>query len=88
LTIYDAVQERIAAYDEEILRRLGAMERESVRGSAVPAVKNPQKAQAIRNRGEEPMREAMYRMSGVDLTSIDALGVETVQVVLSEYGAI
>ena len=32
------------------------------------------------------MREALYRMSGVDLTSIDALGVETVQVVLSEYG--
>ena len=32
------------------------------------------------------MREALYRMSGVDLTSIDAIGVETVQVVLSEYG--
>jgi transposase len=25
-------------------------------------------------------------MSGVDLTSVDAIGVETVQVVLSEYG--
>ena len=33
------------------------------------------------------MRQALYRMSGVDLTSIDAIGVETVQVVLSEYGA-
>jgi transposase len=87
LTMYDAVQERIAAYDAEILRRLGSMERESVRGSAVPPVKNPSKAKAIRKRGEEPMREALYRMSGVDLTSIDALGVETVQVVLSEYGA-
>ena len=32
------------------------------------------------------MWEALYRLSGVDLTSIDALGVETVQVVLSEYG--
>ena len=32
------------------------------------------------------MREALYRMSGVDLTGIDAIGVETVQVVLSEYG--
>jgi len=87
LTMYDAVEERIAAYDAEILRRLGAMERESVRGSAVPPVQNPSKATAIRKRGEEPMREALYRMSGVDLTSIDALGVETVQVVLSEYGA-
>jgi transposase len=32
------------------------------------------------------MRQALYRMSGVDLTGIDAIGVETVQVVLSEYG--
>jgi transposase len=32
------------------------------------------------------MREALYRMSGVDMTGIDAIGVETVQVVLSEYG--
>ena len=32
------------------------------------------------------MRQALYRMSGVDLTGIDAIGVETVQLVLSEYG--
>ena len=32
------------------------------------------------------MRQALYRMSGVDLTGIDAIGVETVQIVLSEYG--
>jgi len=31
-------------------------------------------------------RQALYRMSGVDITQIDALGVETVEVVLSEYG--
>jgi transposase len=52
----------------------------------VPKVKNPQKAQAIRKRGEEPMRQALYRMSGVDLTGIDSIGVSTVEVVLSEYG--
>jgi len=86
LKMYDAVQERIAAYDEEILRWLGTLERESLKGSPVPTVKNPQKGQAMRKRGEEPMREALYRMSGVELTSIDAIGVETVQVVLSEYG--
>ncbi|HEY3453256.1 MAG TPA: transposase [Bryobacteraceae bacterium] len=32
------------------------------------------------------MRQALYRMSGVDMTTIDGIGVETVQVVLSEYG--
>jgi transposase len=87
LQIYDAIQQRIADYDQEILRKLSEMEREQTRGKPTPPVKNPQKAKAIKKRGEEPMREALYRMSGVDLTTIDAIGVETVQVVLSEYGA-
>lgn len=84
--MYDAIQERIADYEKEILRKLGEMEREQCRGQAAPQVKNPEKARAIRKRGQEPMREALYRMSGVDLTEIDAIGVETMQVVLTEYG--
>jgi transposase len=86
LKMYDAIQQRIAEYDQEILRRLAAMQREDFRDQPPPKVKNKQKAQAIKKRGEEPMREALFRMSGVDLTAIDALGVQTVQVVLSEYG--
>jgi transposase len=86
LKIYDSIQERITDYEKEILRKLAEMEREECRGQEVPKVKSPQKGKAIRNRGEEPMRQALYRMSGVDLTGIDAIGVETVQVVLSEYG--
>lgn len=86
LQIYDAIQQRIAAYEGEIVRRLAAMEREELREQPVPPGKNRQKAKTIQRRGEEPMRQALYRMSGVDLSSIDALGVETVQVVLSEYG--
>jgi transposase len=86
LKMYDAIQERISAYDSEILRKLAAMQRQELREQPAPQVKNPQKAKSIKKRGEEPMREALYRMSGADLTSIDAIGVETVQVVLSEYG--
>jgi len=86
LKMYDAIQERIAAYEQEILHRLAAMQREELREQPAPKVNNPTKAKAIQKRGEEPMREALYGISGVDLTSIDAIGVETVQVVLSEYG--
>ena len=86
LKMYDAIQQRIADYDSEILRKLAAMQRAELGEQPPPEVKNPQKAKAIKKRGEEPMRAALYRMSGVDLTSIDAIGVETVQVVLSEYG--
>ena len=86
LKMYDGIQERIADYEKEILRKLAEMEREECRGQETPKSKNPQKAQSIQRRGEEAKRQALYRMSGVDLTGIDAIGVGTVEVVLSEYG--
>jgi len=86
LKMYDAVQERIAAYEQEILRKLGEMEREEHRGKTAPPLNNPNKAKGIKKRGQEPRREALYRMSGVDITQIDAIAVETVEVLLSEYG--
>jgi transposase len=86
LKMYDAIQERIGEYEREILRQLGEMERAECHGQEPPKLNNPQKAKTIQKRGQEPLREALYRISGVDLTGIDAIGVETVQVVLSEYG--
>jgi hypothetical protein len=86
LKIYDAVQERIEAYKKEILSRLGAMERAEQRGQTAPTLANVNKARAITKRGQEPIRQALFRMSGVDITQIDAIGVETVEVVVSEYG--
>jgi transposase len=86
LKMYDAVQKRIAAYQKEMVRKLKEMEQEEHRGQTAPPLGNVNKARAIKNRGQEPMRQALYRMSGVDITHIDAIGVETVEVVLSEYG--
>ena len=87
LKMYDSIEQQIGEYDQEILGRLDAMQREDLRTQDVPAVRNAKKGKSIRKRGEDPMREALFRLSGADLTSIDALGVETAQVVLSEYGA-
>jgi transposase len=86
LKIYDAVQERLGEYERETLRKLAEMEREDCRGQQAPKLNNPEKVKAIKKRGEEPLRQALYRMSGVDATTIAAIGVGTVQVVLSEYG--
>jgi transposase len=86
LQMYDAIHQRVADYDREILRKLSELQRDDRRQQTPPKVDNPQKARAIKKRGEEPMRGALYRMTGVDLTSIDAIGVETVLVVASEYG--
>lgn len=86
LKMYEAIQQQIGAYDDEIERRLNEMQLEELRDQPVPKLENPQKAKAMKKRDENDTREALYRMSGVDLTSIDAIGVGTVQVVFSEYG--
>jgi transposase len=87
LQMYDAIAERIDAYEKEILRRLGELERAECEDTQAPKLKNGNKAKMIRQRGEEGMRQAFYRMSGVDLTAVDGVGVGVVEVVLSEYGA-
>jgi transposase len=86
LKMYDTITETIQAYEQEMLRYLEEMASVDRRGDQAPPPTNPNKARAIKKRGEDPLRHAFYRMSGVDLTSIDAIGVETVSVVLSEYG--
>ena len=86
LKMYEAIDEQIGDYQQEILRQLEQMQAEQLRGQKPPKLDNPQKAKAIRKRGEEPMRDALYRISGVDLTALTGIGVETAQVILSEYG--
>src|SRR6266576_1131474 len=46
LKMYDAIQERIAEYEREILRQLGGMERAECHGQEPPKLNNPQKAKA------------------------------------------
>jgi hypothetical protein len=86
LKMYEAIQERMAAYDQEILRKLREMEQERCRGEAAPKLQNANKARGIERRGEEPLRQALYRMSGADGTVVDAVGVQTMLNFLSEYG--
>jgi transposase len=87
LKMYDVAKECIAAFDQEILRKLGEMEKPEYRGASAPPLKNANKAQKIKARGEEEKRQALYRMTGVDTTQIDGVGVGSVEVVVSEYGA-
>jgi hypothetical protein len=49
--MYDAIQERIAAYEAELLRKQGEMEREECRGQIVPPLKN---ANSRRRRPDGP----------------------------------
>ncbi len=86
LKMYDTITERLQDYDREIQRQLADMIPPDQRDGAVPPCP-PHKARKLKTRGQEPLRQALYRMTGVDLTTIDAIGVDTVSVVVSEYGA-
>lgn len=84
LAMYDAIEVRLAAYDRELARVLA--ETAPASPDAPPPPPPAAKAKRLKLRGQEPLRQALVQLSGVDLTSIDAVGVETAAVVLSEYG--
>ena len=86
LKTYDFLQERLGQFDAQILLQLHALEHPTAAASPAARDVAPAKLSRMRKRGQQPLHEALRRMSGVDLTTIDGLGVETVQVVQSEIG--
>jgi transposase len=86
LKMYDFVQARKDEFDQEIMRSLRELERISLQSEVAPPLPRKEKMKSLKKRGQLPVREALYRMSGVDLTTIDGVGVETAETVLSEIG--
>src|SRR5262249_59251177 len=56
LKMYDAVQERIAAYEQEILRQLEEMEKPGQRGQKAPPLHNAHKTKGSKRRRKEAER--------------------------------
>ena len=54
LQMYDAIEQRIADYDREILRLLNSMTPEQRSQQSAPALKNQPKMRSLRKRGQEP----------------------------------
>ncbi len=86
LRMYDLINQQIEQYEQELGRVLKGMALEEFEGVEAPKLINATKAKAIRKRGQEDLRQALYRIGGLDLTTIDGVGVETAEVVISEYG--
>jgi transposase len=86
LKMYDLIEERIADYQREILSKMAGLRCEQADRNLIQPVQKKEKAKAIKKRGEEPMRQVLHGMTGVDLTTIDTIGVGTAEVVISEYG--
>src|SRR5271157_458037 len=86
LGIYDALAERIAVYEREIQERMKQLTPPGRADQKAPPLANAAKRKAIKRRDQEEKRQALYRMVGVDLTTIDGVGTETAEAVISEYG--
>lgn len=84
--LYQQVQHILAAYDQQILRVLHKLPTPERAGLEPPPHPNPAKEKALKRRGEQPLRTALWRFAGVDLVRIDGIGGGGAQVVLSEVG--
>lgn len=86
LRLYDETESAIADYDKRLLSGIEALQAEDRRQEAVPAHPNASKEKVIRKRGDQPLRESLWRFAGVDLTTIDGLSANSAQVILTEVG--
>jgi transposase len=82
-TLYESYQQQIAACDaqiEDYLNQLPPQVALESLAQPTPSRKRPQ------NQPSFDLKHHLYRISGVDFTAIDGMGVLTVQTILSEIG--
>lgn len=83
---YQFCQQQIAACDAQLKQYLGQREDRS-KGASLP--EETRKGRRKKKRGNAPqipLREGLFRMTGVDLTRIDGIDVITAATVVSEAG--
>jgi len=87
LELHDKLEEMIGRYGAKIAALMEEMGPEDRRDGGPPRHPSPTKARAIERAGDQSLRQTLWRMSGVDLTRIDAVNVGVASVVLTEAGA-
>ncbi len=86
LKMYDQLCTVIEDYDSEILTYINTLQPKDESDTSAPPLASKAKAKNLVSRGQEPMRQALYRLSGVDLTTIHGIGVDTATEIISELG--
>ncbi len=82
LSLYESYQQQILALDEQIEQCLSKFKSETTEPT-------PESKKAKRRRSNSPsfdLHSHLYRITGVDFTTIDGLDVLTVQTIISEVG--
>jgi len=86
LELHDKLEEMIGRYGAKIAALMEALGPGDRRDAGPPQHPNPTKAKAIEKAGDQSLRQTLWRMSGVDLTRIDAVNVGVASVALTEVG--
>lgn len=84
LALYDVYEAQIRACDEQVQQCLATFADKS--DDLPPLPPRPAGRRTSRCAPEMDLRDELYRISGVDFTTIDGLEVLTVQTILSEVG--
>jgi len=86
LQLCDKIAQMRADYEAEISRCLAALQpTERAQAQAAPHP-NSAKEKALTRRGEQALRTALWRLTGVDLTRIDGIAPSTAQLIFNEVG--
>jgi transposase len=86
LKMYDQFCQTVGEYDAEILAYIKTLQPDIDDDQSVLPPISPSKTREIAKKGQAPMRQALYQLTGFDLTTIDGIGADTASVVLSELG--
>jgi len=84
--LYDSYQQKIADCDQQILAQLHRFEDRSERGSGTPPPPRPEGRKLRKNQPTFDAAGEVYRITGVDLTKINAIQGNTALKVISEIG--
>jgi transposase len=86
LKMYDQFCQTVTEYDAEILAYIKTLQPGRDDDQSAPPPVSTSKMRDIAKKGQAPMRQALYQLTGFDLTTIDGIGVDTAAVVISELG--
>ena len=86
LRMYDDATAIVAEYDARLDVELQTLQPEDREDEPCPPHPNRSKAKTMKTRGELPLRETLWRVAGVDLTTIDGIGAENARTILTEIG--
>ena len=86
LRLFDTIEALIASYQVHLLKAMEALQPPDRQKAPLPPHPNPTKEKDLRSHGEQPVRAALWRFAGVDLTRIDGLGIGVANTILTEVG--